>query len=181
MTLLSLRTFAQDTTQTALILIKKGHEYKEREYMGVYNKNGFALVQDYCYQFKTSKSPKVNVCRLIKIKADSLFYTTAFNKANADLIGIPFDTIGVRFSEIEYIRLITDATLGMAKKIRFNEHDISVKTIKGNYTSPIKVKLYQIPDQVTLCYGFPEWSGVSYVYEYKGQIGYMTGRLSNTK
>jgi hypothetical protein len=88
-----------------LLLLKKGMEYKPQSKDYMYSDNGFYLYKNCMYDFVMDK--EMQYCgRLIDIKPDSLYFTTAFDKKVARNNSIHYETLHIHIRQLKKIRFI---------------------------------------------------------------------------
>ena len=77
-----------------VLLIKKGRSLEEKANMITADPTGFYLYRNGIYDLKLKSGQRMNG-RLIDIKKDSIYYTTAFNQAVANKRYVHFDTLHI--------------------------------------------------------------------------------------
>lgn len=187
-------------------ILKNGKDFKERNYMNTFSKNGFFMFENYCYSLIFSDSTKV-FGRILKILNDSIYITSSLNQSTAIKRNIDYDTLKYSIKDIKTLQLITEGIDGYTRDIDMSEYhmelvpaDCCTDTSKVVYTprsgpylkfdTLARIKKFQFTfvhtksdkgeELTTDCYPYLTNDGVAFIYEAEGLI-YVVGSRSNGK
>ncbi|MFN8301549.1 MAG: hypothetical protein U0U46_03585 [Saprospiraceae bacterium] len=173
--------FAQNDTKTALVLLKKGHELRIDDKMSIPDDNGFYLYRNCLYDFEVA-GELIYAGRLVDYRADTFFFTTAFNANVAASLQINYDTIAIPYGSMSKMKFIGDRSLGIYKKIRLEEYELLVRPDTAHHYVPSEwVALYAGDTVLHELVAYHSAQGLDVLYEDGGQTYYFSGISPNPR
>ncbi|MBL7804428.1 MAG: hypothetical protein JNL02_11875 [Saprospiraceae bacterium] len=166
---------------TALVLLKKGHTLKFDDKMDLPDDNGFYLYRNCVYDFETA-GELIYAGRLVDYRADTFFFTTAFNANVAASLQISYDTIAIPYGSMSKMKFIGDRSLGIYKKIRMDEYELLVRPDTTHHYVPSQwVALYAGDTVLHELVAYHSAQGLDVLYEDGGQTYYFSGISPNPR
>ena len=162
---LSIAGTAQPGNAWTLKFTKKNRDFKPGKDDYQPGKNGFYLYENGTYDLQLKNDMQYRG-RLVAIKKDSCYFTTAVSAAAAAIMYLPFDTICIAPRSIRKIRLIGDRMMGLygAVHLRNYKYDfiaadssrcLRTDTITDTITTVRYLRFYHITMQGLDAYFLP--------------------------
>lgn len=171
--LFQLNTFGQPDSTWNVMILKKGNQPVMKDNMAEFSPTGFYLYRNCFYDLKLKDETKKTL-RLIDIKPDTLIFIGISKKKDADLTEVAKDTFCVDYKNIDKLLLLKDWGSGASKKIKCDDYYfIFHKSLNENrYESKLAFVFSDSKSEIV-----PRLSsfGITYHYEYGGQLHYYSG------
>ncbi|RLJ33693.1 hypothetical protein CLU97_3180 [Chryseobacterium sp. 7] len=160
-----------------LIVIKKGKEFTDLKDLRKSGK-GFAIKMEAIYSMEFADGQRYESSVVKKITNDSLSITNFFNENSAKLAGQPFKLINYPLSSLKYVRFIDDRMLSLYSKKNIQKNfDLIVRKMDRAKMCPAVIQFKEKNNEMKVCHFYLTSQGYDLLYEDKGRVYYMEGRV----
>jgi len=160
-----------------LIVIKKGKEFTDLKDLRKSGK-GFAIKMEAIYSMEFADGKRYESSVVKKITKDSLSITNFFNENAAKLAGRSFKLINYPLSSLKYVRFIDDRMLSLYRKKNIQKNfDLMVKKMDQAKMCPAVLQFKDRNGEMKVCHFYLTSQGYDLLYEDKGRVYYMEGKV----
>ncbi len=168
-----LNAFSQTDSIWNVMLINKDNKPEMKDNMAEFSKTGFYLYRNCFYDLKLIDKTKLTL-RLIDIKPDTLVFIGISNKVDSDLNVIAKDTFFINYKSIDKLLLMKNKGGNSYKKAKCEDYYFVFhkSIIENRYKSK---SAYVFPDSKSEIVPRLSTHGITYYYEYDGELHYHSG------
>lgn len=172
---LAFSSIGQIDSSWQVLLLKKGNQREIKPDMYLFSKTGFYLYRNCMYEIDLKNKQNIKG-RLIDIKPDTLFFTTALNEQAAASALFAFDTLAVFYKDLDKLNLIADRMLGLYNKHALDNFDFVFEKDTNKYVLESEwVQIFKNDPKIYELVPYMTSQGIDLLYEENGHTFYFQG------